>query len=230
MAKWNTAAGFMGATINKSYDMDAMYGKTCWDYADYYWLNQVGRALDTGGTGQARGCWTVAAARKRNAGTNFDLITNKNDLREGDWIITNGGKYGHVGIVKEIVKKGVTVKLQGQNQGTFKTKVTVINFGLGDFLGAFRFKGWQQSEKSFLPSKGYWGKGDCDERIGELAEFMRKTFPAYTNAAALGNYYGPNIMSAIKEFQKRVGMKSKDCDGNTGPLTYDKLKQFGFKG
>lgn len=226
MAKWNTAAGFMGATINKSYDMDGMYGKTCWDYADYFWLNQVGRALDTGGTGQARGCWTVAAARKRNAGSNFDLITNKNDLREGDWIITNGGKYGHVGIVKEIVKKGVTVKLQGQNQGTFKTKVTVINFGVGDFLGAFRYKGWDESP-SFLPAKGYWTKGDQDDRIGKLASFMRSTFPAYTNAAALGNYYGPNLAAAIKEFQRRTGLVA---DGNTGPLTYDKLKQFGFKG
>lgn len=226
--KWNTAAGFIGATINKSYDMDNMYGKTCWDYADYFWLNQVGRALDTGGTGQARGCWTVAAARKRNAGTEFELITDKNKLRAGDWIITNGGKYGHVGIVTSIKQSGVTVMLQGQNQGTFKTKVTVISFGLGDFLGAFRFKAWK-TQPLFLPERGYWTKGDMDERVGKLASFMRSTFPAYTNAAALGNYYGPNLAAAIKEFQRRTGMKSKDCDGNTGPLTYDKLKQFGFK-
>lgn len=225
MAKWNTAAGFIGATINKSYDMDGMFGKTCWDYGDYFWLNQVGRALDTGGTGQARGCWTVAAARKRNAGTNFDLITNKNDLREGDWIITNGGKYGHVGIVVGVVKKGVTVKLQGQNQGTFKTKVTVINFGLGDFLGAFRYKGWESSPE-FLPPKGYWTHGDQDERVGKLSKFMFQTFPAYTPYAALGNYYGKNLEGAIKEFQRRTGLQA---DGNTGPLTYDKLKQFGFK-
>lgn len=224
--KWNTAAGFIGATINKSYDMDHMYGKTCWDYGDYFWLNQVGRGLDTGGTGQARGCWTVAAARKRNAGNDFDLITNKNDLREGDWIITNGGKYGHVGIVTGIVKKGVAVKLQGQNQGTFRTKVTVINFGLGDFLGAFRFKKWTKTP-GFLPAKGYWTKGDCDERVGKLADFMFKTFPAYTPHAALGNYYGKYLIGSIKEFQRRTKLQA---DGNVGPITYDKLKQFGFKG
>jgi peptidoglycan hydrolase-like protein with peptidoglycan-binding domain len=224
--KWNTTAGFLGATIGKSYDMDGAFGRTCWDYADYFWLNQVGRALDTGGTGQARGCWTVAAARKRNAGTDFDLITNKNDLSEGDWIITNGGKYGHVGIVVGVVKKGVTVRLQGQNQGTFRTKVTVINFGLNDFLGAFRFKKWEDTE-DFLPVKGYWTRGDCDMRVGELAKFMFNTFPAYTPYAALGNYYGKNLAKAIKEFQRRTGLQT---DGNTGPLTYDKLKQFGFKG
>lgn len=223
--KWNTTAGFLGATIGKSYDMDGAFGRTCWDYADYFWLNQVGRQLDTGGTGQARGCWTVAAARKRNAGTDFDLITNKNDLREGDWVITNGGKYGHVGIITGIVKKGVTVKLQGQNQGTFKNKVTVINFGLGDFLGAFRFKKWAKTP-GFLPAKGYWTKGDQDERVGKLADFMFKTFPVYTPHAALGNYYGKYLIKSIKEFQRRTGLVA---DGKTGPSTYDKLKQFGFK-
>lgn len=224
--KWNTTAGFLGATIGKSYDMDGVFGRTCWDYADYFWLNQVGRQLDTGGTGQARGCWTVAAARKRNAGTDFDLITNKNDLREGDWIITNGGKYGHVGIISEVVKRGVTVKLQGQNQGSIRTKVTNITFGLGDFLGAFRFKKWAATP-GFLPARGYWTTGDQDARIAKLAEFMFKTFPAYTPYAALGDYYGKNLAKAIKEFQRRTGLQT---DGNTGPLTYDKLKQFGFKG
>ena len=224
--KWNTTAGFLGATIGKSYDMDGAFGRTCWDYADYFWLNQVGRGLDTGGTGQARGCWTVAAARKRNAGNDFDLIANKNELREGDWIITNGGKYGHVGIITAIEKKGVAVKLQGQNQGTFKTKVTVINFGLGDFLGAFRFKKWTATP-GFLPARGYWTTGDQDTRVAKLAEFMFKTFPAYTPYAALGDYYGKNLAKAIKEFQRRTGLVA---DGKTGPLTYDKLKQFGFKG
>lgn len=224
--KWNTTAGFLGTTIGKSYDMDGAFGRTCWDYADYFWLNQVGRALDTGGTGQARGCWTVAAARKRNAGTDFELITNKNDLREGDWIITNGGKYGHVGIVAEIIKRGVTVKLQGQNQGSIRTKVTYITFGLGDFLGAFRYKKWAATP-GFLPARGYWTMGDQDARVGKLAEFMFKTFPAYTPYAALGDYYGKNLAKAIKEFQRRTGLQT---DGKTGPLTYDKLKQFGFKG
>lgn len=224
--KWNTTAGFLGATIGKSYDMDGAFGRTCWDYADYFWLNQVGRTLDTGGTGQARGCWTVAAARKRNAGTDFELITNKNDLREGDWIITNGGKYGHVGIVTEIVNKGVTVKLQGQNQGSIRTKVTIITFDLGDFLGAFRYKKWAPTP-GFLPARGYWTTGDQDARIAKLAEFMFKTFPAYTPYAALGDYYGKNLAKAIKEFQRRTGLQT---DGKTGPLTYDKLKQFGFKG
>lgn len=79
----------------------------------------------------------------------------------------------------------------------------------------------------FLPARGWWTKGDIDTRVGQLATFMRNTFPAYTNAKALGNLYGPYLISAIKEFQKRTGL---EADGNTGPKTYAKLKEFGFKG
>lgn len=79
--------------------------------------------------------------------------------------------------------------------------------------------------KSFLPAKGYWGLGDNDSRIGYLASFMRRNFPAYTSAKALGNYYGKYLQSSIKTFQKRTGLYQ---DGNVGPKTYNKLKQYGF--
>ncbi len=78
----------------------------------------------------------------------------------------------------------------------------------------------------FLPTRGYWCYGDYDTRVGQLASFMYATFPAYTKKAALGNYYGKNLKSAITEFQKRTGL---DADGCTGPITYAKLKQYGFK-
>lgn len=84
----------------------------------------------------------------------------------------------------------------------------------------------ESAMKSFLPPKGYWGPGDSDPRIADLALFMRQTFPAYTSAKALGDYYGKYITSSIKEFQKRTGLYP---DGCTGPRTYDKLKEYGFK-
>lgn len=79
----------------------------------------------------------------------------------------------------------------------------------------------------FLPAKGYWTRGDRDARVGQLASFMRATFPAYTSPNALGNLYGPYLMASIREFQKRVGIVA---DGKTGPITYAKLQQYGFKG
>lgn len=81
-------------------------------------------------------------------------------------------------------------------------------------------------EKEFLPEKGYWGYGDNDERISILAEFMYKTFPAYTNKKALGSYFGDNIKASIKEFQRRTNL---EADGNVGPITLKKLQSYGFK-
>lgn len=80
--------------------------------------------------------------------------------------------------------------------------------------------------KNFLPAKGYWARYDQDERVAVLAEFMYKTFPAYTNKKALGSLYGDNLWKSIKEFQKRTGLYQ---DGNTGQFTYNKLKEYGFK-
>lgn len=79
----------------------------------------------------------------------------------------------------------------------------------------------------FLPPKGYWGLGDVDARVGQLADFMYHTFPAYTSRAALGNLYGKNLMNSIKTFQRKTGLVA---DGNTGPITYKMLQKYGFKG
>lgn len=79
----------------------------------------------------------------------------------------------------------------------------------------------------FFPSKGYWQRGDTDARIGRMASFLRSKFPAYTKAAALGNYFGPNLESAVREFQRRTGLQT---DGKVGPITFAKLKSYGFGG
>ena len=79
---------------------------------------------------------------------------------------------------------------------------------------------------SFLGEKGWLGLGDESDSVGKIASFMRTNFPAYTSEKALGNYYGQYIKASITEFQKRTGLES---DGNVGPITLAKLKEFGFK-
>lgn len=106
-------------------------------------------------------------------------------------------------------------------------------FGWGELMDGVRVVEWvdeplpPQPTPGFLPAKGFWAPGDNDARIGQLASFMRANFPLYTSAKALGNYYGPYLTAAIRQFQKRTGLIS---DGKTGPLTYAKLQQYGFKG
>ena len=81
----------------------------------------------------------------------------------------------------------------------------------------------------FLPSKGYWGPGDNDKRVGYIASFMRRNYPKYTSAKALGPIYGIYLESSILEFQKRVGMSRVDCDGCVGPKTLAALRARGFE-
>lgn len=84
----------------------------------------------------------------------------------------------------------------------------------------------------FLPDKGYWRsekgkiKGDTAPQIAAMAMFMRKNFPAYTPASALGSYFGKNLRKSIIEFQKRTHLLA---DGNVGNQTYSMLKRYGFK-
>lgn len=80
--------------------------------------------------------------------------------------------------------------------------------------------------KSYLPARGYFAKGDKSATVGKIAEFMRKNFPAYTSEKALGNTYGSYIIASIKEFQKRTGLKA---DGYLGILTLEKLFEYGLK-
>lgn len=148
MAKWETPEDFIKATIGRRYDLDGWPTDQrfqCWDYGDYFWVNQVGRSLITkfGGMASVRDCWNVS--RKVNAGNDFELITDKTKLKKGDWVIFNAGGDGHIGIVKSVVKPGVSVMLQGENQGS--TYVNVINRSLSDFLGAFRLKAWHKTEQ-----------------------------------------------------------------------------------
>ena len=79
---------------------------------------------------------------------------------------------------------------------------------------------------SFLPSRGYFKKGDVSPNVGKIAAFMRKTFPSYTSEKALGNTYGDNLIKAVKEFQKRTNLT---VDGYFGEKTLKKLTEFGFK-
>lgn len=81
-------------------------------------------------------------------------------------------------------------------------------------------------KESFFPARGYFKKGDVSENVGKIAKFMRKNFPSYTSEKALGNTYGDNLIKAVKEFQKRSGLK---VDGYIGKLTLAELEKYGFK-
>ena len=132
--------------------------------------------------------------------------------------IKTTSQYGHV----EAYDKGVYY-----NDGK-KTKNPGTILGWGEWCNGFQIVK-KTTKKTFLPAKGYWGPGDKDSRIADLALFMRQTFPAYTSAKALGPVLGPYLEKSIKQFQKRAEVKPKLVpDGYVGPKTYDALKKYGF--
>ncbi len=100
-----------------------------------------------------------------------------------------------------------------------------LNYCYKDYLSAKPTESTIETD-NFLPARGYFKKGDKSPNVGKIASFMRKVFPAYTSKKALGNTYGPYLIEAIKEFQRRTGLEP---DGCTGPLTLAQLQKYGFK-
>ena len=148
-------------TIGNAYDLDGSYGYgcQCWDYASLFWRN-VGFAAGyplTGVNHYASECWT--SSRFQNAGNQFDLITNKTAIQQGDIIVLDGNSSnppGHIAFADEGYNGTDYIYAIGQNQGGTPlpeggTAVTRNQLGLDLFLGAFRYKGWHSTP---TPSSG----------------------------------------------------------------------------
>lgn len=146
-------------TIGRAFDLDGYYGCQCWDYASLFWRN-VGfpAGYPQTGNGNAYGCWTLR--RDANAGDQFDLIYDKTQIQEGDVIVMNGTSAnppGHITFANENYNGTNSISCLGQNQGgapdpSGGTAVTINTLGLGDFLGAFRYKAWHTTPPTPTPT------------------------------------------------------------------------------
>ena len=169
------------------------------------------------------GCWEENENRGPNAG---DIIFyDWQDTGSGD----NKGVADHVGIVEKVENGKITV-IEGNISKSVGRRTIKVN---GRYIRGYAVPKYDAESiipntntKSFLPSRGYFKKGDTHENVGKIASFMRRVFPLYTSEKALGDYYGDYLIEAVKEFQKRTGLEP---DGYFGPLTLAKLEQYGFK-
>ena len=138
---FDTPQEFKDATLGKCIDLDGKWGAQCVDLANAFWKEYTNRWITTCETGTARGIWDC---KDENAGKEFKLITNANDIKTGDFIIFDGGAYGHVGMALGKPNKGY-VSLLGENQGGTScagggSATNIINISLKTFKGAFRPK------------------------------------------------------------------------------------------
>lgn len=132
-------------TLGNQYDVDGSPVEQpyqCWDFAAEFW-NNVGFVQgmpSTAGTHAAYGIWD---AKETNAGDKFDLIEDKNQIKQGDVIVYNyftGNPYGHVGFADEDYNGNDNLPILSQNNDA--THVTVHGYNLAYFRGAFRLKAW----------------------------------------------------------------------------------------
>ncbi len=85
----------------------------------------------------------------------------------------------------------------------------------------------------FLPARGYFMPGDYGFNIAKMNYWLRITYPLYAPPTVLGDHYGPVTTQVIKEFQQRSklnGHYSGATDGLVGPLTYQTMRGYGFRG
>ena len=86
-------------------------------------------------------------------------------------------------------------------------------------------------EKVTLPSRGYFTKGDKGTSIAIISSFLAANFMGYESKLGvkiddmLGEYLGNNLIAWIKLFQKNNDL---EVDGNIGPKTLAKLKEYGL--
>ena len=148
---------FRNAVIGKKYDVDGYptdQPYQCYDGAAILW-KQLGRSLNTGGN-DAKGTWLNA--RYENAGNDFHLITNINDVKRGDVVVFdynatnfNGTYYdengnlrkpGHIAYADNDYAATHTLNILGQNQLGKPYFTVQQNVSVDSFLGAFRLKTW----------------------------------------------------------------------------------------
>lgn len=135
----DTYENFIAATINKCVTEGNPFGAQCVSIAQAYWTSYAGYGVDLCGTGAARGMW---ACKENNARDSFVLVTNPAEIQPGDWIITDGGTWGHVAMAVGYYNNGY-IAVYGENQGGVLcpeggSQPNVINLSMRTFLGAFR--------------------------------------------------------------------------------------------
>lgn len=187
--------------------------------------------------------WTSSNAENDHRAITIEVANSKG---EPNWEISDKAMASLINLCVDICKRNGIEKLNftGNKNGNLTMhkyfastgcpgpylsgKFTYIAETVNKRLGTAETKKTEtkKTTSSFLPSKGYFGKGDTSVKIGKIATFMRKIFPSYTDKKAVSNTFNAYFVASIKEFQKRTGL---EADGYIGPLTLAKLKENGFK-
>ena len=144
---YNTSSpeAFRNNTIGKCIYANNRYGAQCVSLARVFWWSYANRDVSTCGTGMAKGMMNCA---DQNAGKDF-LVYWKNSagsIQAGDWLVFDGGQFGHVGMALGPVVNGY-VALLGENQGGGYCQgggaaTNIINISIKNLIGFYRPKSY----------------------------------------------------------------------------------------
>lgn len=150
-----TPETFKNATLGRCVYANNKFGAQCVSLARSFWWSYAGRDVSTCGTGMAKGMMNCA---EQNAGDDFDIYwaENKDTIQDGDWLVFNGGQYGHVGMALGPVTSGY-VALLGENQGGTPcagggAATNIINLSIKNLIGYYRPKAYIKPEPKPEPT------------------------------------------------------------------------------
>lgn len=151
----STPEAFKNATLGKCVYANNRWGAQCVSLARSFWHSYANRDVSTCGTGMAKGMMKCA---DQNAGQDFIVYwaENKNIIQAGDWLVFDGGQYGHVGMALGPVVNGY-VALLGENQGGGYCEgggsaTNIINISIKNLIGFYRPKSYVKPEPKPTPT------------------------------------------------------------------------------
>lgn len=150
-----TPQAFRNATLGKCIIAGNRYGAQCVSLSRVFWWSYANRDVSTCGTGMAKGMMNCAT---QNAGNDFDIYWKDSawKIQAGDWLIFDGGQYGHVGMALGDVTNGY-VALLGENQGGSAcagggAATNIINISIKNLIGFYRPKAYNKPAPAPTPA------------------------------------------------------------------------------
>lgn len=209
---------FKNDTLGKCIIANNYYGAQCVSLARVFWWSYADRDVSTCGTGMAKGMMNCA---DENAGDDFEIYWRDSidKIQAGDWLVFDGGMYGHVGMALGSNNNGY-VALLGENQGGHScganvggSATNIINISLKNLIGFYRPKAYIKPEPTPepIPISGcvLWHveSGDTMSRImmdcegtikyGEIMDEYAKTWYSLIYRPNQSVYDGWNSSSGV---------------------------------
>ena len=148
----STPESFRDATLGLCIYASNKYGAQCVSLSRSFWWSYANRDVSTCGTGMAKGMMNCA---DENAGDDFLVFWGNQGIKDGDWIVSDGGQYGHICMALGETNDGYVACL-GENQGGRTcdkggSATNIINFNIKNVIGYYRPKAYIKPEPTPIP-------------------------------------------------------------------------------